>query len=138
MSPIAATRPAATIMLTPVMVSRPLTDGSSITCSAITRSRSSRSSPSRSSSRRCRSTAANSSSGSSCRPSQLRPSRPNRSAQRARRQAETPLIVLCRFPGPALITPPKASQMSQHTNRAKDLQARATLQFLDFSALIDQ
>ena len=27
-----------------------------------------------------------------------------RRAQRARRQAETPLIVLCRFPGPALIT----------------------------------
>ena len=39
MSPIAATRPAATMMLTPVMVRRRLTDGSSITRSAISRSR---------------------------------------------------------------------------------------------------
>jgi hypothetical protein len=67
-------------MLTPVMVRRRLTDGSSITRSAISRSRSARSSASRSSSRKCRSMAARSSTGSCCRASQLRPSRPNKSA----------------------------------------------------------
>ena len=51
MSPIAATRPAATLILMPVMVRRRLTDGSSIIRSEISRSRTARSSPSRSSSR---------------------------------------------------------------------------------------
>src|SRR5271169_3138316 len=36
--------------------------------------------------------------------------------------------------GEPAFTSPKASQMSQHTNRATDLQDRARLQFLGFSA----
>ena len=77
---MAATSPAATVRLTPVIVISRSIDGLPIAPCATSRSSTSRSSASRSSSRTCRSIVAFSSTGSGCRDSQSRPRRLNRSA----------------------------------------------------------